>query len=64
MPPVIDQEKCLECYDCIVMEDCPQDVFREGNFNELAIVIVSPENCIGCGFCVDECSGHAIILSK
>ena len=69
MPPVIDQEKCLgceeylECEECAVLHDCPQDVFDTENIDGL-IIVGNPENCILCGICLDSCIGDAITLEK
>ena len=64
MPPIIDQEKCLECDECSAMDSCPQEVLEGGMHDEPFTVVRRPEDCIGCGMCMDNCNGNAITLEK
>jgi len=77
MPQVIvDPNRCEGKADCLA---CPDNVFemREANYAELGFMtrlkvrvhggkqafVVAPENCSGCGLCVQVCPEGAIILN-
>jgi polyferredoxin/ferredoxin len=46
---------CVRCMDCL--ENCPYDCFEEFEAEGLRGVFpqANPENCIGCGLCVEVC---------
>ncbi len=50
-------EDCIRCkfQDCV--EVCPVDAFYEGE----NMLVISPEHCIDCGVCEDECPADAIL---
>ena len=59
MPPVIDDEKCIKCGEC--MEVCPVDVYYGSE--EGAVPVVSyGEDCFFCSSCILECPTDAILL--
>ena len=49
-------ENCIKCklMDCV--EVCPVDCFYEGE----NMLVISPDECIGCGVCEPECPVEAI----
>ena len=52
MPPIIDQEKCTACGECV--DVCPQDVFF-GSKNGETPVVSYGEECWHCNACVVGC---------
>jgi len=58
MYPVVDQEKCSGCGNCV--EICPSEVYQmeEGKSNP-----VHPEECIECWACVTQCPAESIQLT-
>ena len=49
-------EPCIKCKYTECVRNCPVICFHEGvNF-----LVISPEDCIDCGACVDPCPVHAI----
>ncbi len=59
MPPVIDQNRCTLCGQCV--ELCPEDVFF--NSDDKSVPRVSyPDDCWHCNSCVYECPVEAIKL--
>jgi NAD-dependent dihydropyrimidine dehydrogenase PreA subunit len=58
MYPVIDQEKCTGCGNC--MEICPSEVYQmEKDKSNPA----HPEECIECWACVTQCPAESIQLT-
>lgn len=53
-------EKCILCKYTDCVESCPVDCFYEGP-NSLAI---NPDECVGCGLCVQECPVEAIVSEE
>lgn len=50
-------ENCIACKYTTCVESCPVDCFYEGsNF-----LVIHPDECIDCGYCVPECPADAII---
>jgi len=47
-----NQEKCIDCEDCIVEEKCPTDAYTQKTG-------IDREKCFNCGFCVDKCHEDA-----
>ncbi|HAR94573.1 MAG TPA: 4Fe-4S ferredoxin [Deltaproteobacteria bacterium] len=57
MHPYISETLCERCGECVSL--CPYDVFgKEGD----SVVVVSPEDCIECTACVDNCPHKAITM--
>ena len=49
-------EPCINCKHTVCVENCPVICFHEGaNF-----LVISPDDCIDCGACVDPCPVNAI----
>lgn len=49
-------EPCIKCKHTDCVSNCPVICFHEGaNF-----LVISPEDCIDCGACVDPCPVNAI----
>jgi len=50
-------EDCIRCkyMDCV--EVCPVEAFYEGE----NMLVISPDHCIDCGVCEDECPAEAIL---
>jgi ferredoxin len=50
-------ENCIKCkyMDCV--EVCPVDCFYEGE----NMLVISPDGCIDCGVCENQCPPKAII---
>ncbi len=47
-----DNEKCIECSECVIENDCPMGGFsREKGINQSV--------CFNCGSCVNQCPGQA-----
>ena len=59
MYPVVDQNKCTGCGNCV--EICPSEVYgmEEDKSNP-----VHPEECIECWACVNECPAKSIQLTE
>jgi NAD-dependent dihydropyrimidine dehydrogenase PreA subunit len=57
--PIIDQDKCELCEECI--DICPTDVF--GKFEGL-VVVADPQDCIGCESCIGVCVPEAIAVEE
>ncbi len=56
----IDYELCRGCGVCVKI--CPVDVFRMDEKRKQA-VIMYPEDCMLCEFCVMDCPDGAIFVS-
>jgi len=55
--PSIDMKKCTLCGTCV--EICPMSVFKkEGD----KIVIIAPDECIGCRACEAQCEQNAMTI--
>ncbi len=50
----VDQEKCIQCFNCLRTIACPALVKRDGR------VETDPTQCIGCGMCANVCPKDAI----
>jgi 2-oxoglutarate ferredoxin oxidoreductase subunit delta len=59
MPPVIDNNKCIQCGMC--GEVCAEDVYFGSEEGKLPVVTY-PEFCFHCNCCVEECPVDAITL--
>jgi NAD-dependent dihydropyrimidine dehydrogenase PreA subunit len=59
MYPLVDQEKCSGCGNCV--EICPSEVYQmeEDKSNP-----VHPEECIECWACVAQCPAESIQLTE
>jgi len=53
----IDEEKCINCYACIVI--CPVKYCMNGSADKLQI---NHDLCIGCGNCINACTYKARTL--
>ena len=53
--PKIDTKKCNLCGTCL--EICPMSVFKK---EKDKIVVVKPDDCIGCRACEAQCAQGAI----
>ena len=53
-PPVIDQEKCIKCGQCVLY--CPVKSIIEENEK----IVITYGYCKGCGVCINECPKEAI----
>ncbi len=53
----IDEEKCINCYACIVI--CPVKYCMDGSGEKLQI---NHDICIGCGNCINACTHKARML--
>jgi len=53
----IDEEKCINCYACIVI--CPVKYCMDGSGDKLQI---NADICIGCGNCINACTHKARTL--
>ena len=49
-------ESCIKCKYTDCVDVCPVDCFREGP----NMLVIDPEECIGCTLCVPECPVEAI----
>jgi len=50
----IDEEKCINCYACIVI--CPVKYCMDGSGKKL---LINHDICIGCGNCINACTHKA-----
>ena len=59
MYPVVDEDKCTGCGNCV--EICPSEVYQmeEDKSNP-----VHPEECIECWACVNQCPAESIQLTE
>jgi len=55
--PYIIETLCKMCGECVAL--CPYDVFC---INGESVVVVSPEDCIECTACADDCPSKAIMM--
>ena len=57
--PVVDQEKCTGCEECV--DICPVDVYEmvDGKSSP-----VNAEECVGCDSCVEVCPEGAITVEE
>ncbi len=57
-------EPCIGCKDGACVAICPVDCIHprrdEPGFEAAPQLYIDPDNCIGCGLCVDECPVQAI----
>lgn len=62
MPPMINQEKCVECGTCVQI--CPLDVIRyqEDEFGKKYVVVKYPYECWHCRACVKDCPQGAMTM--
>lgn len=62
--PRIDTKKCYACENCIAA--CPTDALlmksESLSLVENYAVLSSPEKCVSCGWCVNNCQFNAISL--
>jgi len=58
MHPIVDQEKCSGCGNCV--EICPSEVYQ---MEEDKSDPVHPEECIECWACVTQCPAESIQLT-
>lgn len=55
--PFVVTENCINCKHTQCVAVCPVDCFHEGpNF-----LVIDPDGCIECAFCVPECPVEAIM---
>jgi len=52
---IIDQEKCIQCRECIDHFGCPAF-----NYIDDGTILIDDAQCNGCGNCVDVCSNNAV----
>ena len=57
--PIIDYDKCKVQKTCI--DVCPMDVFEE---QDDKVVVVAPDECIGCKACEVQCPEGAIVVTE
>ena len=57
--PVVDEEKCVGCEECV--DVCPVEVFEmvDGKSSP-----VNAEECMGCESCVEVCEEGAIVVEE
>ncbi len=57
-------EPCVGCKDASCVQACPVNCIHprpdERDFQPAAQLFINPDDCIGCGVCVDECPVKAI----
>jgi len=58
MYPLVDQEKCSGCGNCV--EICPSEVYQMEEYKSSP---VHPEECIECWACVTQCPAESIQLT-
>jgi NAD-dependent dihydropyrimidine dehydrogenase PreA subunit len=56
----INLELCNGCGICV--KSCPADVIRMNTENKVAIILY-PEDCVVCCWCIAECPQEAVIIS-
>jgi len=49
---------CTACGDCVAL--CPTDALSLRKFGKNMILELQPDRCIGCQFCVEGCTVHAL----
>jgi len=59
MPPVINNDKCIKCGNCV--DVCPVDVYFDSDPDETPVVTYG-EDCYFCASCFLECPTEAIFL--
>lgn len=57
MPPLINQNKCIQCGTCV--DICPLDIIKKENDR---IIVKYPEECWHCRACVMDCPQEAISI--
>jgi NAD-dependent dihydropyrimidine dehydrogenase PreA subunit len=57
--PIVDQERCKGCEECL--EVCTADVFEMRDGKSLPM---NAELCTGCESCVEDCKEQAIRLEE
>jgi len=55
--PYIEEHSCDRCGECVGI--CPYDVFSRDNGE---IIVLTPEDCIECTSCIEQCPGKAIYM--
>ncbi len=57
--PVVDQDKCIDCYTCWIY--CPDNsiVFRDDKMSGIKM-----SHCKGCGICAKVCPKKAITMKE
>jgi len=58
MPPVINEEKCINCMTCVNI--CGMDVF--GPIEQKKAQVMYPEECWHCRACAIDCPVGAITM--
>ena len=57
-------EPCIGCKDAACVSVCPCDCIHpkkdEAGHADVPQLYINPDDCIGCGLCVDECPVKAI----
>ena len=54
--PRIDSDKCLNCKECLIEENCPTNAFKK-NKN------IDEKLCYGCGICTTLCPGKVPVMN-
>ncbi len=57
--PIIDEDKCQQCGDC--MDVCPTDVME---MDEGVTKVANPADCLGCDSCIAVCEPEAIVVEE
>lgn len=58
MPPIIDEDKCTYCGNCV--DICTEDVFFGSKKKQLPR-IAYPHECVYCNACVEECPAKGAV---